>query len=106
MRHKDKWVTICSTDITAAIRAVVHAAGPTIGFTTQDISARHLQAGGATSFLTARVDLDTIRIIGRWCSNTILRYHHTTLKRFTEGLAVRIFQYGNYALILIAHAAG
>ena len=106
MHHKYNWVAFRSTDIKTAIRAVFLPAGPTIGFTTQDISARHLQAGGATSFLTARVDLDTIRIIGRWRSNTILHYLHTTSKRFTDGLTVRMFQYGDYVLIPPAHAAG
>ena len=52
VRYKDKWVAIRSTKITAAIRTVVRVAGPTIGFTLQDVSARSLRAGGAMVLLT------------------------------------------------------
>ena len=106
MLHKDKWVTICSTNITASICAVVRSADPTIGFTPQGVSVRSLCSWGAMALLTACIDLDTIRIIGRWRSYTIIRYLHTTSKKFTDDLAVCMFQYGNYALILSEHAAG
>ena len=106
VRHKDKWVTIHSTDIMAAIHAVVRAAGPTIGFTPQDVSTRSLRAGGAMALLTARVNPDTIWLIGRWRRDTMLRYLHTTSKKFTDGFAVRMFQYGDYVLIPTAHATG
>ena len=33
-------------------------------------------------------------------------YLHTTSKGFTDGLALRMFQYGDYALIPPAHTAG
>ena len=51
-------------DITAAIRAVVQAAGPAIRFTEADISARSLQAGGDMDLLVVWVDPDTIRLVG------------------------------------------
>ena len=54
--------------------------------------------------LTESVDSDMIRLIGRWQSDTMLRYLHTTSKRFTDGLAVHLFEYGDYALILSEHA--
>ena len=41
--------------------------------------------------LMAWVDSDTIRLVGRWLSDTILRYFHTTAKSFTEGLLVKMF---------------
>ena len=41
-----KWQHIQGEDITAAIRAVVLAAGLLISFTEADISARYLRAGG------------------------------------------------------------
>ena len=106
VRHKDKWVTIRSTNITAAIQAVARAAGPTIGFTPQDVSALSLQVSGAMALLMERVDPDMIQIIGRWLSDTMLRYLHTASKSFTDCLTVRMFQYGGYTLIPQAHAAG
>ena len=54
--------------------------------------------------LMARVDPDTICVVGRWRSDTILRYLHTTENSFTEGLFANIFKHGAYALILPTHA--
>ena len=56
--------------------------------------------------LTAQVKPDKIRLVGRWQSYTMLRYLHTTSKVFTDSLAIRMFQYGNYALISPEHASG
>ena len=51
-----------------------------------------------------RVDPDTIHLVGRWRSDTILHYLHTTAKSFTEGLLVKMFEHGAYALIPPTHA--
>ena len=69
-----------------------------------DFSARSLQSGGVTELLTDRVEPDTIRLVGRWRSNTMLRYLHTTSKSFMDGLTFRMFQYDNYTLIPPEHA--
>ena len=37
--------------------------------------------------LMERVDPDTISLVGRWRSDTMLRYLRTTEKIFTEGLS-------------------
>ena len=81
-----KWQNIQGYDIRAAIRAVVQAAGPSIGFTEAGISARSLRAGGGMDLLVAWAEPDTIRLVGMWRSNTMFRYLHTTEKSFTEGL--------------------
>ena len=99
-----KWQQIRGDDITAAIRAVVRAAGPAIIFTKEDISARSLQAGGAMDLLMARVDPYIIRLVGRWRSDTMLRYLHTTANSFTEGISEEMFKHGAYMLIPPAHA--
>ena len=62
-----------------------------------------MRAGGAMSLLMAHVDTDTIRFVGRWRSNVMLRYLHTTEKAFTEGLESRMVQHGDYMLIPPAH---
>ena len=77
--------------------------GPQVGFTPEDVSARSMRAGGAMDLLMARVDTDMIRLVGRWLSNVMLRYLHTTAKKFTEGLESRMVQHGDYALIPPAH---
>ena len=55
------------------------------------------------ALLLARVDTDTIRLVGMWRSNIILIYLHTTARTFTAGLAARMVQHGEYALIPPAH---
>ena len=50
-----------------------------------------------------RVDTDTIRLVGRWRSNVMLRYIHTTAQTFTEGLASSMVQHRDFALIPPAH---
>ena len=55
--------------------------------------------GGGVALLMARLDPDTIRLVVRWLRETILRYLHMTAKSFTEGLFVKMFEHGTYALI-------
>ena len=104
VQHKDKWIKVQRTNITATIRIIIWVVGTAIGFTPTYISVRYLQAGGSMALLTEIVDPDTTRILGRWRSDTILLYLHTTSNSFTDDLAVRMFQYGNCALIPPAHA--
>ena len=54
--------------------------------------------------LMARVNPDTIRLVGRWWSNTMIHYLHKTAKSFTDGLSANIYEHGTYALIMPAHA--
>ena len=77
--------------------------GIQVGFTPEDVSARLMRAGGAMALLMACVETDTIRLVGRWRSDVMLRYLHLTAKTFTEGLASQMVQHGDYALIRPAH---
>ena len=61
-------------EITDSIRDVIQAASTAIGFTKADISVRSLHAGRAMNLLMVWVDPDTIRLVWRWRSNTMLRY--------------------------------
>ena len=104
-KRATKWQQFRGDDITAAIRAVVRAAGPAIRFTEADISARSLRAGGLMALLMSRVEPDTIRLVRSWQRDTMLRYLHTTVKSFTEGLSEKMFKHGTYSFILPAHVA-
>ena len=92
----NKWSTICSAEITAALRSATTIIVTQVGFTPDDVSARSMQAGGDMALLMARVDTYTIRLVGRWRSNAMIRYLHTTVQTFTEGLAARMVQHGDY----------
>ena len=89
---------------TSEILAVVHEAGPSIGFTEADISARFLRLGFAMVLLTEKVNPYTILLVRRWKSDTMIHYLHTITIIFTEGLAVKIYQHSNYALVPPTHA--
>ena len=102
-KKKTKWQHILGDDITATIRTLVLAAGLLISFTKAEISARSLCAGGGMDLLLKRVDLYNTCLVGRWQSNTMLCYLHTTEKSFIEGLLAKMFEHGAYALILTAH---
>ena len=56
------------------------------------------------ALLTEWVDPDTIRLVGRCRSDTIIRYLHMTEKIFTEGLSTKMFEHITYALIMPVHA--
>ena len=53
--------------------------------------------------LMARVDTDTIRLLGRWQSDAMLLYLHTPDQGFTSVLSARMVQHGDYVLILPSH---
>ena len=76
---------------------------PQVEFTPDNFSARSMRANDAMAFLMARVDIDTIRLVGRWRSDKMLRYLHTTAQTFTEGLVARMVQHGDYALTSPTH---
>ena len=74
-----------SAEITAALRDATTIIGPQVGFTPDNVSARSVRAGGAMDLIMARVDTDTIRLVGRWHSNAMLRYLHMKSQTFTAG---------------------
>ena len=71
-----------------------------IGFAEAEFSARSLRVGGGMDLFMARLDPDTIHLVGRWRSDTMLRYLHTTANSFTEGLSAKFFEHDAYVLIL------
>ena len=66
---------LSSNHITTLLREASHSL-LTLGFAPTDVNARSLHAGGAMALLCGRVNADTIRLAGRWHSNTMFRYLH------------------------------
>jgi hypothetical protein len=91
--------TVTSENITQTLRFSLQHFGDTLGITTSDISARSLRAGGAMALLCAHVDHDTIRLIGRWRSDEMLRYLHAQAQPVMHDFARRMVQGGNYTFI-------
>ena len=101
--HKNKWSSIRITNITKALINSVEISGSQVGFKPEYVSAWSMRAGGAMVLLISRFNTDTIRLVGRWRSNIMLRYLHTSAQIFTSGLAARMVQHGYYVLIPPAH---
>ena len=79
----NKWQHIRGYKITAANRSVIRAAVPTIGFVKAYINARSLRARGAMDLLMVHAEPDTIHLVGRWRSGTILHFLQMIAKSFT-----------------------
>jgi hypothetical protein len=95
-----KFVAVSPQAITTVLQQAVHVAGPSIGFLASDVSARSLRAGGAMALLCAHVDKDTIRLLGRWRSDEMLRYLHVQAAPIMEKFSrLMVSSDANYALI-------
>lgn len=90
-------VQVVAKDITAVLRAAAAVYGPPYGYTAADVSARSLRAGGAMALFNSQVDSDTIRLLGRWQSDAMLRYLHLQAQPAMKGFARRMLQGGDYA---------
>ena len=95
----DGRLAIKPADITASLRRSVSLIGPAaLGFLPQDISARSLRASGAMALLCAEVDTHIIRLIGRWQSDTMLRYLHVQAEPVMRNFARNMLQHGDFVL--------
>ena len=56
------------------IQEAVNIAGPRVGFKPTKVSTRSMQSGGFLAFILARVEINTIRLVGRWLSDAMLFY--------------------------------
>ena len=100
---QEKWLSTQSTDITKDLRETVAIAVSQVGFDPENVSAHSMRVGVVLALLLARVNMDTIRLVGRWRSNIMLQYLQTTVQTFASGMTARMVQHGGYALIPPAH---
>ena len=91
--------TVTSDNITSTLRLSLLQFGTTLGISPTDISARSLRASGAMALLCAHVDHDTIRLVGRWRSDEMLRYLHVQAQPVMHDFARRMIAGGEYALL-------
>jgi hypothetical protein len=83
--------------LTVALRTSCRHIGASLGITESDISARALRAGGAMALLRADVDPTVVQLMGRWQSDTMIRYlHRSTLD--TSDLSARMLTGGNFVI--------
>jgi hypothetical protein len=94
-----KYIAIKATNVTQALRMVTIATEHQTGLKYSDIIARTLCSGGAMALVCGRIDHNTIRMIGRWHSDAMLRYFHLHAKSLMRQLSVTMFNHGTYSFL-------
>jgi hypothetical protein len=89
-------LSVHARHITAALRHAARTVQHSTGIDPAKLTARSLRPGGATALLCAKVDNDTIKMVGRWQSDAMLRYLHTQAVPAMANLARSMFQHGNF----------
>jgi hypothetical protein len=94
--HFAQQAHVTAADLTASLRRAAGVLLPVLGIPPQEITARSLRAGGAMAMLCARVDTDTIRLIGRWRSDEMIRYLHLQALPHTRAIAQDMVRHGAF----------
>jgi hypothetical protein len=68
-----------------------------IGINASDISARSLRASGAMAMFAGDMDMNNIRLMGRWNSDAMMRYLHGQAQPIVGKFAARMFNDGAFA---------
>ncbi|KAG7365485.1 hypothetical protein IV203_038689 [Nitzschia inconspicua] len=88
-KHVAKQVTV--TDITTTLKNTVQVLGLSrYNITPADISSHSLRAGGAMALHLGGVPAHTIKILGRWSSDTFLLYIQEQITGFSAGLSTQM----------------
>jgi hypothetical protein len=86
---------VSSTDIRNTLRHSLTKIGPnTLGTQPHEIEARSLRAGGATALLCANIDPNSIQLLGRWKSDSMIRYLHIAANPHTRQYARQMITKG------------
>ena len=82
--------------MTAYLRRFVAIRGDHYGLRPGDIEARSLRSSGAMALLCAQIDTDLIQLVGRWRSDSMLRYLHVQAAPIMSPLASAMTQGGDF----------
>jgi len=93
---RDQRINIRDAHITKHLRRGAAFLRDHTGIDPQSITARSLRAGGAMALLCGRVDPDTIKLLGRWHSDAMMRYLHQEAQPIMKNLAKTMFHAGDY----------
>ena len=90
---------IRSEAVTVHIKEAARASFHTTGISATDLTARSLRAGGAMALLCGHCDSDTIKLLGRWHSDAMMRYLHQEAQPVLQQLAKKMFNSGRYTFL-------
>jgi hypothetical protein len=80
--------TITAGEVLVHLRAAAIQYGETrLGFPASRIGTHSLRAGAAMAMFLAGVPVETIQLIGRWQSQTFMRYIRIQVQQMTKGVA-------------------
>ena len=97
--HNNTWMPVTPADISRTLRNAVAFLGPSLGFLPNEVSARCLRAAGANALLNAKVEPEIISLLGRWRSDTMLRYLTVQSSSLMKSDSRRMLQDGDYNLL-------
>jgi hypothetical protein len=97
--HYEQVFTIKPKHITTQLKTIATFFGEPYGFTQIDVSTHSLRAGGATALFIAGVPIETIRLLGRWQSDTVFRYIHAQALPILDATAQRMLLHGNITFV-------
>ena len=90
--HLGRWAYVLPSAITGLLRLAASTVATPLGFDPSLLSARSTRPGGATALLSAGVDSDRIRLLGRWRSDEMYRYLHVQSQPAMSGLAAAMLR--------------
>jgi hypothetical protein len=92
-------VPIKVKDVTDTLRLVMTMNNHRTGIAANEVSARSIQAGGAVDLLHGQVDMDHIRMMGRWHSHAMMRFLYMQARCVVGCYAVAVFNRGSYTFL-------
>jgi hypothetical protein len=96
-RHRR--VAIQAKDVTDVLRLAAGSLRRETGLSPEEISARSIRAGGAMALLCGKIDHDTIKLLGRWHSDAMMRYLHVQAEPIMRNFAKTMFNNGTYTFL-------
>ena len=80
--------TITAVEVQVHLRAATIQFGEArLGFSASRIGTHSVRAGAAMAMFFAGVPVETIQLIGRWRSQTFMRYIRIEVQQMTKGVA-------------------
>ena len=91
INRKGRIVIVSDRDINTAVKwAALHDGLYDQGYNPARISYHSLRAGGAMALKLAGEEDSTIKLVGRWSSDTFITYIHSQIGALTAGLSAKM----------------
>ena len=98
------WRNIRITGVATFVSTEFHSHGYSIDLPPFGVNACPMWSSGTMELLLRHIDAYTIYLVGICSNDTMMRYLHTTARRFTQELELHMVAHDNYALILPSYA--